>query len=159
MKHLFILFFFYFRMFQADYRCFLCDTLFDSFWCCMNSSCHDRALTTYWCLACTETFWSINRITQNTQTTSVRNSSPPKAAHCVYRKGKAFGDVCLWSAVCDVLLLRCVHYDNLSATQPEDIWRETKPTIPTNKFIPKFPSSSIVFECYSEQLIGGHCQT
>ena len=85
------------------------NSCFGSFCCCMNCPCHDSALTQYWCLTGPEKFWSINRITQNTQTATVSKSPPPKAAHCVYRKGEAFRDVCLWSAVCDGLVSRCGH--------------------------------------------------
>jgi len=110
----------------------------------------------------TENYWSINRSTENTQITSVNNSPPPKSANCLYGKSKAFGDVYLWSAVCDVLLLRCGHNDNQSATQPEHLWGETKPSLykySNIQIYTQFPSCSTLFESSSEQVTVGDWQT
>jgi len=146
---------FWFRQITAVW---VCDSLFECLWCCMKCPCHDCALTQYWCPTCLEKFWSINRITQNTQTASVSKSPPPKAAHCVYRKDKDFVDVCFWSAVCDVFLSRCGHNDNESATQPEDLRSETKPSVQTHqqrKLHPRSVLQYCVQKPPSEQVTGG----
>jgi len=111
----------------------MCDSLFDCFWCCMNCSCHHCALTTYWYLTCPEKFWAINQVTENIQITSVNKSQSPKAAHCVYRESEAFV-----MCVCGPLFVTCCYWcvattDNLSATQPEELWSETKRTVQTHQ--------------------------
>jgi len=64
--------------------------------------------------------------------------------------GPLFVTCCYWGVVTTV---------NVSATQTEDVWSETMPSVQTNKFIPKFPSCCTLFECSSEQVTVGRWQT